>query len=440
MVNARVLSEEDLALHLQTRALQSTRKAAVKRVVANLKKYPQFASVVDHHFAGVLKSEGLQPVIVVSRKNKKAPPSGGKSGSAANGKKAKTTTDGDESGCDEDDGEDENDGDDDEDDVDGDLGKGIGEFNISAELRSMIVTNPYRKLVDWSVQALQEILNMLNPVSMSEVLTIHVSRRGKRRESQEVFCNLIEYCTGLPMTYAPRKAFNTVDQFMEFVLIEFRKRGCRGDKLKIVPLDFDNDGIFEKTIAGSTVIVRHRFTNAEVEVPALYTRSWDLASLRVENNHSETSAVLTSSSPKAMRFNINFPNHFVGTYALPQVDRIEATIAQGGEMIEDQPHNALPGKRIRGKVTQVAGTAQVSVVKKPDIEKVDEDATKDPQLAKFFTGASFKLKLGDSLTKSASASSSSGNKIAQKFSLATCVSDRNVAPPPRRRSVAVIQH
>ena len=72
MVNARVLSEEDLALHLQTRALQSTRKAAVKRVVANLKKYPQFASVVDHHFAGVLKSEGLQPVVVVSRKHKKS--------------------------------------------------------------------------------------------------------------------------------------------------------------------------------------------------------------------------------------------------------------------------------------------------------------------------------------------------------------------------------
>ena len=242
------------------------------------------------------------------------------------------------------------------------------------------------------------------------------------------------------MTYAPRKAFNTVDQFMEFVLMEFRKRGCRGDKLKIVPLDFDNDGIFEKTIAGSTVIVRHRFTNDEVEVPALYTRSWDLASLRVENNHSETSAVLTSSSPNAMRFNINFPNHFVGKYASPQEDRIEATIAKGGEMIEDHPETAVPGKRIRGKATLVAGDAQVSVVKKLDIEKVYAATMKDPQLAKFFTGTSFKLKLGETSTNSSSASSSSGNKIAQKFSLATCVSDRNVAPPPRRRSVAVIQH
>jgi hypothetical protein len=437
MVNARVLSEEDLAQHLQTRALQSTRKAAVKRVIANLKKYPQFASVVDHHFAGVLKSEGLQPVVIVSRK-RTTPPGGGPSGLAATGKKAKTATDGDESGCDEEEDDEDEKDDDDAGGVDGDLSNGIGEFKISAELRSMIVTNPYRKLVDWSVQALQEILNMLNPVSMSEVLTSHVARRGKRRENQEVFCNLIEYCTGLPSTYAPRKAFSTVDQFMEFVLNEFRKRGCRGDKLKIVPLDFDSDGIFEKIIAGSTVTVRHRFTNAEVEVPTSYMHSWDLKSLRVESNHSETSAVLTSSSPKAMRFNINFPNHFVGKYASPQEDHIEASIAKGGEMIEDHPETAVPGKRIRGKATLVAGDAQVSVVKKPDIEKVDAATMKDPQLAKFFTGTSFKLKLGETSTKSSSASSSSGNKATKKFTVATLVSDRDVVPPPRRKLAAVI--
>jgi hypothetical protein len=391
MVNARELDEDQLASHLQTRAVQSQRKGALKRLIANIKKHPQFAHQLDTQLANILRAEGLQITEVVKKRKgaslQRLPAKKAKVVGASPSEGGDMTDDLEGLDADDDDDEDNNGG------ITGkgDTGPGGG---ASEELCNLIANNPYRKLLDWPITALQELLEIMNPISMSRILTGLYVRRGKRRENQEALCELVEFSCGLGPSFAPRKNYSNAAEFVHFIMAEFKKRGSRGAKLQIHPLDMEANGLFAKVLHGNGVSVRHQFTHAESVVPTSCTSTWDMGDLHFENNHSETSAILTSGKAGSGRFAITFANHFVGEFANIASCGAEAKSAQGGEMIEDVPKVAVrrntAAKRAEAKA--LAQKKDPAAVVEPKIASQPlEGAVINTAMSQFFKGSSFKL-------------------------------------------------
>jgi hypothetical protein len=379
MPNARELGAEELVGHLHNRALQTQRAFSKRRVIANLAQYPHLAPIIDSHMLHVLQGEGL-PSIVIHKKaaapksvaKKKKPPA-----------EDKTSSDGDTDGRDACTGGGEG----------GDNG-GVVQMvtkrrRFSDDLNAMIDSNPYRKLIDWPVKALSEVCTAVNRIAMSETHMKEHTARGKRRENQEKLCKCIELSTGLDGTYAPKKSFDSAEDFMDFLISESKQRGCRGESFDISAVDGDNI-IFGLKLVGKNVSVMQKFTGAELLVPSMYSSTWDIAKMKIENGHSERSAVLSSSKAGSKRFQIFFESHILPKFVVAQ--GVEAKLATGGEMIEDvAAASRRPTKRARTEAIALVST-QAPQASKDDVASELVPSKPVPtvckELAKLFTASS----------------------------------------------------
>ena len=167
--------------------------------------------------------------------------------------------------------------------------------------RSELVPCKYWHLEEMTATYWQStVLPAIEPIACSGAnLRGSVMGRGRSESAAQVMAEIFEMMTGRPRSDRLRGDLCRVSKFIEDAKKRNVERGRRVQMLTLPP-NWNQDGLYELTVTGREVAVKHRFTqksaevHGEIDMPG-FTNAGDLY---VESNFSEIMATLRSRSDK----------------------------------------------------------------------------------------------------------------------------------------------
>ena len=151
-----------------------------------------------------------------------------------------------------------------------------------------------------SVRVMKSYLKMSEPVVFSDHAVRALAPMGKKVVAKQTMLELWEFVFGQASDEAIAAAWHAPGAYAKHLE---KLNGARGRLARdmVLPPNWPKDGIYQLRSEGGKLHLQSRLLNIEVPIPLKYLEEVDLATVRVQVNFSERSAIVADASGRLRR-------------------------------------------------------------------------------------------------------------------------------------------
>ena len=184
----------------------------------------------------------------------------------------------------------------------------------------------YSRISGYSLILITSILSMLEPSSLSKAALQAATQRGKRKESQDKLCKILQFATGLTASWSATWPYKFDEVLRAYFVALHCARGRRGMGLVLSwDMCWQELGVYRLSVENKVLLLKQPWTKAVVEVPKAIVKKLGsvLASITLEHNWSETEAVLAGPSGETHMCLLLITDHLVASGILDQFNTVD---------------------------------------------------------------------------------------------------------------------